>query len=97
MRDLGIRQGSAAFAVPVIVMPDAVYVHTDIEKVEPQEEMEAKDTYQYHEYVYSPEEYIQLIGNENDTLKMKLAGMSDELTNTQMALTEVFEMIGGVE
>lgn len=94
MKDLGIRQGSAAFAVPVVVMPDAVYVHEDIQKVEPQEGMEnAGDTYQYHEYVY----YIQLIGSENDTLKKELAGMSDELTSTQMALTEVFEMIGGTE
>ena len=32
MKDLGIRQGSAAFAVPVVVMPDAVYVHKDIQK-----------------------------------------------------------------
>ena len=29
MKDLGIRQGSGAFAVPLVVMPDAVYVHTD--------------------------------------------------------------------
>ncbi len=46
MKDLGIRQGSAAFAVPVVVMPDAVYVHKDIQKVEPQEGMEnAGDVY----------------------------------------------------
>lgn len=98
MKDLGIRQGSATFARPVVVMPDAVYVHEDIQKVEPQEGMEnAGDTYQYHEYVYTPDEYIQLIGSENDTLKKELAGMSDELTSTQMALTEVFELIGGAE
>lgn len=98
MKDLGIRQGSAAFAVPVVVMPDAVYVHTDIVKVEPQEGMEnAGETYQYHECVYTPDEYIQLIGSENDTLKKNLSSMSEELTSTQMALTEVFEMIGGAE
>lgn len=98
MKDLGIRQGSAAFAVPVVVMPDAVYVHTDIVKVEPQEGMEnAGETYQYHECVYTPDEYIQLIGSENNTLKEQLAGVSDELTSTQMALTEVFELIGGAE
>ena len=98
MKDLGIRQGSADFAVPVVVMPDAVYVHKDIQKVEPQEGMEnAGDVYQYHEFVYEPDEYIQLIGSENDTLKKNLSSMSEELTSTQMALTEVFEMIGGAE
>ena len=53
--------------------------------------------YQYHEYIYEPDEYIQLIGNENSTLKEKLAGVSDELTSTQMALVEVYELIGGVQ
>lgn len=100
MKDLGIRQGSGAFAVPVVVLPDAVYVHTDIQKVEPQEEMGMEtsgEVYQYHEYVYEPDEYIQLIGNENTSLKEQLAGVSDELTSTQMALVEVYELIGGAE
>lgn len=69
MKDLGIRQGSAAFALPVVVLPDAVYVHEDIQKVEPQEGMEGSgEVYQYHEYVYSPEEYIQKLGHENEQL-----------------------------
>lgn len=76
MKDLGIRQGSAAFAVPVVVMPDAVYVHEDIQKVEPQEGMEnAGDTYQYHEYVYTPDEYIQLLGEQNDQLNSLINGI----------------------
>ena len=98
MKDLGIRQGSGAFAVPLVVMPDAVYVHTDIQKVEPPEGMETSgEVYQYHEYIYEPDEYIQLIGNENTSLKEQLAGVSDELTRTQMALVEVYELIGGME
>lgn len=98
MKNLGIRQGSGAFAVPLVVMPDAVYVHTDIQKVEPPEGMEASgEVYQYHEYIYEPDEYIQLIGNENTSLKEQLAGVSDELTSTQMALVEVYELIGGME
>lgn len=69
MKDLGIRQGSAAFAVPVVVMPDAVYVHKDIVKVEPPEEMESiGEVYQYHELIYEPDEYIQLLGEQNDQL-----------------------------
>jgi len=97
MKDLGIRQGSEAFAVPVVVMPDAVYVHTDIQEVEPQEGMEGSGkVYQYHEVVYEPDEYIQLIGNENKALKSDLADVSDELTSTQMALTEVYELVGGM-
>lgn len=69
MKDNGIVQGSAAFAVPVVVKPDAVYVHTDIQKVEPQEGMDqGSDVFQYHEYVYGPEEYIQKLGDENRQL-----------------------------
>lgn len=100
MKDLGIRQGSAAFAVPVVVMPDAVYVHTDITKVEPQEQdgtgmAMPGEVYQYHEVVYEPDEYIQLIGQENTALKGQLASVSEELTSTQLALTEVYELLGG--
>ncbi len=76
MKDLGIRQGSAAFAVPVVVMPDAVYVHKDIQKVEPQEGMEnAGDVYQYHELVYETDEYIQLLGEQNDQLNSLINGI----------------------
>lgn len=66
MKDNEIKQGSAQFAIPVVVTSDAVYVHTDIEKLEPQEGTEStSETYQYHEIMYTPEEYIQLIGEEN--------------------------------
>lgn len=76
MKDLGIRQGSGAFAVPLVVMPDAVYVHTDIQKVEPQEGMETSgEVYQYHEYIYEPNEYIQLLGEQNDQLNSLVNGI----------------------
>ena len=98
MKDLGIRQGSAAFAVPVVVKPDAVYVHTDIEQIEPPEgEEQTSPVYQYHEYVYDPEEYIELIGNENTALKESLDNVTSELTTTQLALVDVYELIGGAE
>ena len=98
MKDLGIRQGSAAFAVPVVGKSDAVYVHTDIEQIEPPAgEEPTSPVYQYHEYVYDPEEYIELIGNENTELKESLENVTNELTTTQLALVDVYELIGGAE
>lgn len=81
MKDLGIRQGSAAFALPVVVMPDAVYVHEDIVKVEPPDGMESiGEVYQYHERIYEPDEYIQLLGEQNNQL--------NSLVNTILGVDE---------
>lgn len=54
MKDLGIRTGSAAAAVPVTVTRDTVYVRTDITDISTDEQ---PNIYQYHEYQYTPEEY----------------------------------------
>lgn len=80
MKNNGLVQGSEAFAVPVVVKPDAVYVHTDIQKVEPQEGMDMGDVYQYNELVYGPEEYIQLMARQN--------GQLNGLMNTILGVSE---------
>lgn len=80
MKNNGLVQGSEAFAVPVVVKPDAVYVHTDIQKVEPQEGMDTGDVYQYNELVYGPEEYIQLMARQN--------GQLNGLMNTILGVSE---------
>ena len=59
MRDMGIIQGSAAQAVPLIIGVDTVYVHTDIELLPPNEEHGA-EMYQYREVQYSLHEYMQM-------------------------------------
>ena len=84
MKDLGIRQGSGAQAKPVVYCGDTVYVHTDIEPVEEVGGEPVTDLFKYHEYQYDVEEYIETIGNENAELK------------AQLALVDVYEMIGGL-
>ena len=78
MKDMGIRTGSTAWAVPVIVTNDTVYVHTDIEQV--------TDCYKYHEFQYTPKEYIEMIGKGNSTLK-------SQMETTQKALDSL--LLGG--
>lgn len=69
MIDMGIRQGSSAWAIPVIVTDDCVYVHKDIEQVTEVNGEPVSDLFKYHEVQYTSKEYIELIGQENVTLK----------------------------
>ena len=79
MKDMGIIQGSAAQAVPLIIGKDTVYVHTDITSVEGEEGL-----FQYHEVQYEKDEYIKLLSEKNDSL-------DQQLTDTQLALCEIYE------
>lgn len=84
MIDVGIVHGSEAQAVPLVVGTDVVYVHTDIKEV--QDEIRTEKLYQYHEVQYGKDEYIQMLAAKNNALEA-------ELTNTQMALCEVYELL----
>ena len=96
MIDVGTVNGSKESAQPVIFAKSWVYVHTDIQKVpltdeegneiEPSEENEGTESYNYHEYKYTYQEYSQLQYNEN--LKLK-----ENLSNAQLALLELFESV----
>jgi len=88
MKDMGIVQGSVAQAVPLIVGKDTVYVHTNIERLPPNDEHDETERYQYHEIQYDKDEYIHYM-NE------KIALTEQQLTDTQLALCEVYQMIGG--
>ena len=79
MKDMGIRTGSTAWAVPVIVTNDAVYVHTDIEQVTEVNGEPVTDCWRYHEIQYDSKEYIELIGKENTDLKYKIETMQGAL------------------
>ena len=59
MKDMGIIQGSAAQAVPLIIGKDTVYVHTDITPVEGEEGL-----FQYHEVQYEKDEYIKMLAGQ---------------------------------
>ena len=88
MKNYGIVHGGAEQAIPLVVGKDTVYVHTNITKLEPDpnDEFAPADLYSYEEIQYDKDEYIGLISNKNDTLEL-------QLTDTQIALADVFEQI----
>lgn len=88
MKDIGLIQGSAALAVPLIIGKDTVYVHTNIEKIDVDAEGNPTDNlYQYNEVQYTKDEYIRLLSENNTSLEK-------EITSTQLALCSVYELLG---
>ena len=75
MKDMGERFGSSAWAVPVVLSGDTVYVHTNIEQVT----VDANGN--------------ELIGKENAELTKQVDVAQTQLTDAQLALCEVYEMI----
>lgn len=86
MKDMGIVQGSEAQAKDIVISADTVYVHSNIKKIEKKDDKDA-DLYEYHEIQYGKDEYIKLLANANKDLE-------NQLTNTQLALTEIYESMG---
>ena len=85
MKDMGIIQGSAEHAVPLIVGKDTVYVHTDILKLDETDDNENPiEIYQYHEIQYDKDEYIKIMAEQNEILEK-------QITDTQLALCEIYE------
>ena len=76
MKDKGIQQGSAAWAKDVIVTDDIVYVHEDIQEITNDD---GSTVYQYHEYQYSPSEYIEKQSEEISNLEEQNDSMQDAL------------------
>ena len=79
MKDYGIVEGSTK-PEEKIVDEYSVWVNTDI--------AETADGWEYHMVQYSKDEYIKLMVDKN-------AALEEQLTDTQLALCDVFEMIGG--
>ena len=88
MKNYGIVHGGAEQAIPLVVGKDTVYVHTNITKLEPDpnDEFAPADLYSYEEIQYDKDEYIGLISNKNDVLE-------SQLTDTQIALADIFEQV----
>lgn len=88
MKDIGSVQGNTEQAVPLVIGFDTVYVHTNIIPI-------PKDTqgnlveglFQYNEIQYDKDEYIKIMDEKNVNLE-------NQLTDTQIALTEIFESMG---
>ena len=74
--------GSKEQAKPLIVGKDTVYVHSNIKEVE----KDGIQMYQYDEWQYEKDEYIEKISSQNDTLLMDL---DFRLTMIEMGLQEV--------
>ena len=81
MKDMGIVQGSAAQAVPLIIGKDTVYVHTDITPVEGEEGL-----FQYHEVQYKKDEYIELITEQGITHDNYLLDLDFRLSLVEMGV-----------
>ena len=79
MTDYGIVK-SAVRPEAKVVDEYSVWVNTDI--------AETADGWEYHMVQYTKDEYIKLMVDKN-------AALEEQLTDTQLALCDVYEMIGG--
>lgn len=76
MKDMGIIQGSAAQAVPLIVGKDRVDVHTDITPVtQDNQGNPVEGFFQYHEIQYEKDEYIELMSKQSQELNIIVNAM----------------------
>ena len=68
----------------------SVWISSDIQEVQvPDPDGENQHTeYEYHLVQYSKDEYIKMIDGKN-------AELEEQLTDTQLALCDVYEMLGG--
>ena len=66
----------------------SVWVNRDIREITVTDENEEHTEYEYNQIQYSKDEYIKLVDERNKALE-------NELTDTQIALCDIFEMIGG--
>lgn len=62
----------------------SVWVNSNIKEIEVQSEDESHTEYEFNQVRYTKEEYIKLIDERNTTLE-------SQLTDTQLALCEIYE------
>ena len=89
MKDLGIVQ-STVKPSEVDIKDTKVFIASDIKEVKEEgtDGQPGFEGYSYNLKEYDKDEYIQMIQERNSALE-------DETTQVQVALTEVYEMIGG--
>ena len=66
----------------------SVWLATDITENTISDDQGERTEFEYHLVQYSKDEYIKLIDDRN-------AELEEQLTDTQLALCDVYEMIGG--
>ena len=87
MKEIKNVQGSLQQAQPLIVNKDTVYVHTNIVQSTDKDGNVVDGLYVYDEVQYTKDEYIQIMAEKNSQLEK-------ELTDTQLALCELYESVG---
>ena len=87
MKEIKNVQGSLQQAQPLIVNKDTVYVHTNIVQSTDEDGNVVDNLYVYDEVQYTKDEYIQIMADKNETLEK-------EVTETQLALCELYESLG---
>lgn len=88
MKDIGIVQGSKEQAQPLIFNHDVVYAHEDIQRIEfeeDDEQMKDAEVYEYREYQYSTDEYLQMAKEQSDSQNAEI----------MLAIAELGTMIAG--
>lgn len=71
---------------PIVIDDFSVWIHTDIEEVEVESESGKHTKFVYNMVQYDKDEYIKMIDEKNSSLE-------SQLTDTQIALCEVYEMM----
>ena len=65
----------------------SVWLNTDIQEVEAAMEEETITEYEFNQVRYSKEEYIKMLDDKN-------ADLENEITQAQIAMCEIYEMMG---
>lgn len=71
---------------PKVIDEFSVWVNTDIQEVEVDHNGDVHTEYEFHQVQYSKDEYIKMIDEKN-------ASLETQLTDTQVALCEVYELM----
>ena len=87
MKDFG-KTRSTVKPDAVVIDDNSVWVHTDIqEEHESVGEDQSFDGYEFNMIQYEKDEYILMMSEKNSELEK-------QVTNTQLALCEVYELLG---
>ena len=87
MKEIKNVHGSSQQAQPLIIGKTTVYVHSNIVQATDNDGNVIDDLFVYDEIQYTKDEYIKVIAEKNNTLEK-------ELTDTQLALCELYESVG---
>lgn len=87
MKDFGTVK-SAVRPEPLVIDEFSVWINTDVEETTtPGMDGEMEHGFQFHMIQYTKDEYIRMMAEEN-------AALGAQMTDLQMALCDVYEMMG---